>query len=268
MAEEQTQSEDTIVDRRSADIGIVCSFAAEVKPLLKKIDRIRKYSEEGAVFRGGFLDESLRIAVVEAGSGFARHRRAAETLVREHCPSWVLSIGFSSSLIPELKSGDVTLASEIADTHGNSIVVNCPVPETKRVLVRKHVVADQHPVDAAERLKLAEQWDACAVDTTSLAVAQACQPESENEKPLCRFLSIRGIIGESDEDLSPEVTSFVFVGDSNSKPAGFGSVWQKLKPNPALAPWKKQVEGTAANLNRFTLGVIEQLGEKIRSFRN
>lgn len=267
MADQSPQPDEPIVDKRSADIAIVCSNEMEVRPLLKKLDRVRKYTDDDAVFRGGFLEESLRVAVVEAGSGFAKHRRVTETLIQEHHPVWVLSIGFSSPLIDDLKPGDVSLANEICDTHGNSLAVKCPIPETKRILVRRHVVADQHPASAAERSALVGTHEAAAVDTTSLAVAQACQAESEDKPPVAKFLSIRGIVGSTTDDLSPKVRALLFDPDHQEKPAGLGGLWQKLKPDPELAPWKDVAEKTAINLNKFTLGVIEQLAEKIRSSR-
>lgn len=169
----------TPVDRRSADIGLVCTHRAEVRPLLKMLDRVRSYTDGGMVFRGGFLDESIRIAIVEAGPGFANHRLATEVLLEEHHPVWVLSVGFSSGLSDVVSAGDVCLANRISDTHGNSLTLNCPIPESRRIFVRPHLVADTHPMTSAEKRRLAETFDADAVDTTSAAVAQVCSETVE-----------------------------------------------------------------------------------------
>lgn len=263
MTDTSAHSEEPVVDKRSADIAIVCSTAAEIQPLLKKLDRVRKYTDDDATFRGGFLEESLRVAVVEAGSGFARHRKVTQTLIREHHPVWVLSVGFSSPLIDQLKPGDVCLANEICDTHGNSLAIKCPIPESGRILVRKHVVTDQHPAGAAERATLGGAYEAAAVDTTSLAVAQACQAESDQAQAT-KFLSIRGIIGSFTDELPNKVVSALFQPDSESAPGALGALWRKLRPDPELTSWKEAADKTARNLNKFTLGVIEQLAEKIR----
>ncbi|GAB5444441.1 MAG: hypothetical protein Fues2KO_47900 [Fuerstiella sp.] len=265
MSTSGPESEAASIDRRSADIGIVCTQALEIQPLLKSLDRVRRYSDGGVIFRGGFLRESIRVAVVEAGAGFAVHRRAATTLIDEHHPVWVLSVGFSSPLTDELHHGDVCLANAIADTHGNRMDVRCPIPESKRIYVRPHVVADQHPTTADQRRQLAEQWSGAAVDTTSLAVAQACA-EVQNEKPKARFLSIRGIVGDAADELTSDVVEAIFAPDREARPAGLSSLWTKVRPPRPVAEWKKRSEDTAAHLSRFTLSVIEQLAEKLGKY--
>jgi len=265
MSPETLQPEPS-TDKRSADIAIVCSVRAEVSPLLGKLDRVRKYVDQGAVFRGGFLDETLRIAVVEAGAGFAKHREVTQTLIAEHHPVWVLSVGFSSPLTDELKSGDVCLANEICDTHGNSLPVKCSIPESKRVLVRTHVVSDIHPRLHSERATLAESSGAIAVDSTSLAVAQACQSD-ESDKPIARFLSIRGIAGRVSQDLSQQIMEAAFEPVSRKKANLLGKLKSKVKPDPEMVAWQTSQDEAAVNLNRFVLGVIRQLGEKLGKSR-
>ncbi|HAD59666.1 MAG TPA: hypothetical protein DCG12_10515 [Planctomycetaceae bacterium] len=249
-------------DKRSADIAIVCTHHAEIKPLMTRLDRMRKYSENGAVFRGGFLEDSLRIAVVEAGSGFARHRKFTELLIKEHQPEWVLSVGFSSAIDESVQDGDIALANEICDTHGNSLKVRCPIPETNRIRVRKHVVADSHPLTTDERHGLRTAYEADAVDTTSLAVAQACQPMDE-EQPAVRFLSVRGIVGTASEALTPRVVSQLFQPPLEQKKS-LGTLWKKFRPDADLAPWIEQADQTAINLNKFLLSVFEQLESRLK----
>jgi len=262
MSSDSSQSEAPSFDRRSADIGIVCTQHSEIKPLLAKLDRGRRYTEDGSVFRGGFLDERVRIAIVEAGRGFAKHRAVTQTLIQEHHPVWVLSVGFSSPLTDDVKAGDVCLANEICDLHGNTLAVKCSIPESKRIFVRQHAVADQHPRSASERASIASSTSAVAVDTTSLAVAQACQGD-EPENPAAKFLSIRSIVGQPGEELSDQAMNLVFEPKETKPLSVLGKIGQRLKPDPELVAWQNAVDTSAINLNRFLLGVLRQLGEKL-----
>ena len=142
-----TADESIPSDRRSADIGIVCSFAAEVAPLVAALDRTKKYSDKGFTFRGGFLDEVIRVAIVEAGEGFAQHRDAASMLLAEHNPPWILSAGLSIGLTPDVDAGDVCLANHLSDTHGNDRSIACPIPAKGRIKIGSHVIADALPTD-------------------------------------------------------------------------------------------------------------------------
>ena len=63
-------------DAAHADIGLVCALAIEVNPLLDRCSRVRKYTGGKFTFRGGRYDD-IRIAVVQAGMGFANARRAS-----------------------------------------------------------------------------------------------------------------------------------------------------------------------------------------------
>ena len=136
------------------------------------------------------------------------------------------------------------------------------MPESKRIFVRKHVVADSHPITKSDRSSLAESTSAATVDTTSLAVAQACAGD-DPEKPPARFLSVRGIVGDFDEALSEKVVRCVFQPIDEKKTTVFGKLKQRFKPDTELAPWLSATEATAINLNRFLLGVIRQIGEKL-----
>jgi len=242
-------------DRRTADVGIVCVHNGEIKPFLKRLDRRRKYVDQNIVFRGGFLNETIRVAVAEAGTGFARHRQAAQTLISEHHPAWMISVGFSSSLTTELNAGDLSLADEISDTHGNSRTLKCPIPDSKRVLVRKHVVADQHPSSAAAKQQLATETEAAVADTTSLATAQVCA-ECDT-----RFLSIRAFIDGPTEEIPGDAFSIIFHRNSKAVGGLLGSLVRNLKRAPELNQWRLRTDEASSHLDRFLTSVVTQLAE-------
>jgi nucleoside phosphorylase len=261
MTDDSLQLEEPVTDRRSADIGIVCTQTLEVRPLLKKLDRVRKYVDGGAVFRGGFLDEVIRIAIVEAGTGFAGNREVTQTLIAEHHPLWVLSVGFSSPLTDDLQSGDLCLANEICDTHGNSLPVPGLVAESKRIRVGRTVTTDTHPRSSEERHQLRNALDAVAVDTTSLAVAQACQSDDQTETPV-RFLSVRAVVGRVDDELTDQAMSSVFEPPPVNRHSVFRQISGKFRREPERVVWEKVTAEATRNLNRFLLSLIRKLAKK------
>jgi nucleoside phosphorylase len=248
-------------DRSTADIGIICSHRSELAAFLKRVDRQRKYMDRGMIFRGGFLDETIRVAVVEAGSGFASHRQAAVTLINEHHPAWVFSVGFSSALTDDLRAGDLSLANEICDTHGNTLPVKCPIPESGRIRIRKHVVADQHPRLPEDKRQLASSHQAAAVDTTSLAVAQVCH-ETDT-----RFLSVRAIIDTLAEEIPDQSWEAIFAPKARKPVEAVTDLFGRFRQSAEVKHWHRQTQQASANLDRFLISVTRQLGEKLQRNR-
>ena len=193
-AKKKPTTEEPVTDRSSADIGIVCTHKGELKSFLKRVDRQRSYTDRKITVRGGFLGEVTRIAIAEAGEGFASHRAATELLINEHKPSWILSVGFSSSLSEDVQPGDIVLSNEISDTHVNSLPIKCTITARKRIHVGKLIVADHHPITSTDKASLKERFPGLAVDTSSLAVAQVCQERS------IRFMAIRVAVDSLNEE--------------------------------------------------------------------
>jgi len=249
--------EDTASDRATAHVGLVCTHAMELKPLLQKLDRRRKYADGGIRFTGGFLGESLRVAVVEAGAGFAAHRRATDDLVKEHSPAWIVSAGFSSSLAKDVCSGDLCLATSICDAHGQQLAIKCPIPESKHVTQRPHMVADHHPLTVKDKHQLADRYSAAAVDTTSLAVAQICEDVG---RP---FLAIRAVIDGFEEELPSGAGGRLFAPERSDR-SGSAARWiESWRQPPEVKEWVTRATIAAQRLSRFLDGVICQLGEHL-----
>ena len=245
------------VDRATAHVGVVCTQAVELKALLGSLDRCRRYADGPTQFIGGFLDQTLRIAVVQAGAGFAMHRRATETLIREHNPAWIISAGFSSSLAANVAAGDLCLATSIVDTHGQSMSVKCPIPESDHSTLRQHVVVDAHPHTADEKSRLADEFAAGAVDTVSLAVAQIC------ESSTLPFLSIRAVVDDRTDNLPPAAAELIFEPQPAGRTGAVGR-WISNRRQPAdVRQWVAHATKAGDRLSTYLLGVIRQLGEHV-----
>ncbi len=254
-------TEETAPDRSSADIGIICTHKGEVKPFLRRLDRTRSYTEKKMTVRGGFLGETTRIVVVEADEGFAAHRAATELLIAEHRPTWILSVGFSSSLSEEVQPGDLVVANEISDTHVNSLPVKCNIPARKRIHVGKLIVADSHPVTPSEKQTLREKFPGLAADTGSLAVAQVCQERD------IRFLAIRVAVDSIDEEIPEQAASMIFHPTSRAIGSALGVIVKGLRKFAIMNQWRERTNHAASNLDRFVTGIVEQIAESIERQR-
>lgn len=246
-----------LVDRRSADIGIVCTHRGELKYFLKRVDRQRSYTDRKITVRGGFLGETTRVVIAEAGEGFAAHRAAAELLVSEHHPAWLISAGYSSSLSDDIRPGDLVIADEISDTHVGSMPVKCTIAPRKRIHVGKLIVADHHPVTAADKAGLRERFPGLAADTGSLAVGQVCQ---ERE---VRFLAVRAVVDALNETIPEQAARMIFQPTSRALGSALGTMFKSLRNVSEMKLWRERSQSAAGNLDRFLTGAVEQIAEAI-----
>lgn len=245
---------DPELDKAHADIGIVSALPMEMAPLLERCQRVRKYSGGNFTFRGGLYDD-IRVAVVEAGMGFALARRATQALLDAHTPKWVLACGFSGALRSQMKVGHIVMADSICDTHGQELAVDVHMPAdpTRGLHVGRIVTADAIVRSVKEKEALATDFDALAVDMESLAVAQVCRDAKT------RFLAVRVISDDMSADLPPEVLSVVGSTGSMRLGAALGSLWKR--PSSAKDMWKLRENArlAAEKLATFLDGVLVQL---------
>lgn len=260
-AKKKPTTGEPVSDRSSADIGIVCTHKGELKPFLKRVDRQRSYTDRKITVRGGFIGEVTRIAIAEAGEGFASHRAATELLINEHKPSWILSVGFSSSLSEDVQPGDIVLSNEISDTHVNSLPIKCTITARKRIHVGKLIVADHHPITPTDKASLKERFPGLAVDTSSLAVAQVCQERS------IRFMAIRVAVDSLNEEIPEQAASMIFHPTSRALGSALGTMFKGLRKMSEMNTWRERTNSAAGNLDRFLSGIVEQLAESIERQR-
>ncbi len=246
-------------DKAHADIGLVCALAIEVDPLLERCSRVRKYTGGKFTFRGGRYDE-IRLAVVQSGMGFANARRATQALVDAHTPKWVLSVGFSGALLPEMKVGDLVMANSIVDTHGHEIKVDLKISEEPQngIYVGRLVNTDEIVRTVAEKKQLAETHAAIAVDLESLAVAQVCR---ETKTP---FLAVRVMSDDLSADLPPEVLSVIGSTGAVRVGSAIGSLWKRPGSIKDLWRLRESAHQAAKRLATFLDGVLTQLHQSTK----
>jgi adenosylhomocysteine nucleosidase len=132
------------------------------------------------------------------GVGRRHAGAAAERLLHgQPMPQIVIAAGFCGALAPHLRVGDVV---------------------SSRILTIDRLVSDP-----AEKLRLAEEFDADAVDMESAAIAEVCAAKR------VEFRSVRAVSDTADTALSPELVRLLSGGNV--------SIWKAMKAlarRPAL----------------------------------
>ncbi len=237
-----------------ADIGLVCALAIEVNPLLERCAKTRKYTGGKFVFRGGRYDE-IRLAVVQSGMGFLNARKATSALIDAHTPDWVLSVGFSGAMLPEMKMGDLVMANSIVDTHGNELTVDVKMADDRQngLYVGRLLNTDEIVRTVEEKKQLAEKFGAIAVDMESLAVAQICRDTGT------RFLAVRVISDDLSANLPPEVMSVIGSTGAVRVGSALGSLFKRPSSIKDMWRLRESAHHAAKRLASFLDGVLVQL---------
>ena len=241
-------------DLAHADIGLVCALPLEIAPFIERCEKVRKYTGGDFVFRGGRYD-SIRIAAVETGVGFARARRATQSLLDAHSPPWILSVGFSGSLRADICVGQIVVATSISDVHGQSLTLDVSVPAEpeKGLHVGPIVNTDAIVRTVDEKQQLAEQTG--AVDLESLAVAQVCRDRG------VPFMAVRVISDDMSRDLPPEILSLFGTTGTVRLGAAVTALWKRPASGKDMWAMRESARKAALKLAGFLDGVVHQLYE-------
>ena len=241
-------------DLAHADIGIVCALPIELGAFLDRCEKVKKYTGGEFVFRGGFYD-GIRVAIVEAGMGFSRARRATQALLDGHSPRWLLCCGFSGALRDDIPIGSIVVGDSIADQHGQCLQIDLQMPAdpARGLFVGRLLTADEMVRTVEQKRQLGEQHAALAVDLESLAVAQVAREGKT------RFLAIRVISDDLSADLPPEVMSVVGETGGVRLGAAVGAIWKRPAAVKDLWRLREQAQSAATRLASFLDGVIVQL---------
>lgn len=241
-------------DSSRADIGIVSALPIELAQFMDRCERVKHYRGEDLTFRGGRYD-GIRVVVAESGIGYARARKAAQAMVDAHKPKWILSSGFSGALLPTMKIGQVVMANEIVDQHGQHTSINLTLPsdEANGLFVGRLLTADEMVRTVGQKQQLHEKHEAIAVDMESLAVAQVAAETKTG------FMAVRVISDDMSADLPPEVLSI--FGDTGAVRVGAAltSIFKRPESVKDMLHLRTNAQAAAKSLATFLDGVVHQL---------
>ena len=173
-----------------APIGLVAAFPWEVRPLLRRQNRIER---DGPFYSFSLRGELVWLAI--AGMGAENSFRAARNLLERFAPRALVTLGFAGGLEESLNPGNVIVADRVLDQETRERF-ECdadlwPLEGVQRgglLSVTKVITS------VAEKRRLAREWGAVAVDMESAGVARAA---AEAGLPFCAIKSITDSAGQS-----------------------------------------------------------------------
>src|SRR3990167_8454471 len=93
-----------------APVGLVAAFSWEVRPLLRRQNRIER---DGPFYSLSLQGEPVWLAL--AGMGAENSFRAARNLLERFAPRALVTLGFAGGLVESLNAGDVIVADRVLD---------------------------------------------------------------------------------------------------------------------------------------------------------
>ena len=241
-------------DNAQSDIGIVSALPIELGQFLDRCERVKHYRGGDLTFRGGRYD-GIRVLLAESGMGYARARKASLALIDAHHPKWILSSGFAGALLPTMKIGQIVMANEIIDQHGQRTAINLSLEsdEANGLYVGRLLTADEMVRTVEQKQQLHEKHEALAVDMESLAVAQVAAETKTG------FMAVRVISDDMSADLPPEVLSI--IGDTGAVRVGAAltSLFKRPESLKDMLYLRKNAQAAAKSLATFLDGVVHQL---------
>lgn len=145
----------------------------ESGPFLKSRKSIHRFAD--APCRAELFETSRgSVLVLVTGIGFDHAQSAINWLLSEATPRLVVASGFAGALDPELKQGEIVVATEVVESEDQHWRTALPAElgdkKCGRLLTSRRLVASRY-----DKLKMFESTRAIAVDMESAAIAEACQ---------------------------------------------------------------------------------------------
>jgi adenosylhomocysteine nucleosidase len=156
-------------------------------------------------------------------------------------PRLLVSVGFSGALQPEQRVGDLVLATEVVDQHGQRWPALRPAAWVNRDITAGRLLTVPELVsDPQEKQRLGRQYEALAVDMESAVAARFCH---EHKVP---FACLRVISDDWQTALSPHLVELLrqervsparLAGRVLRHPKLIGELW-RLARHTRQASWR------------------------------
>jgi adenosylhomocysteine nucleosidase len=238
------------------DPCVVFALRREAAPFLREFRTQQRFP--GSPCWARFCGPAwLTVLVLEAGIGAAATERALAWALQgpplgtvPYRPRVVLSAGFAGALQPELRVGDVVLATDVADGEGNLWATtwpgDLPPGEWRPPLYRGRLLTAPALVgNVQDKQELGRRHAAAAVDMESAVIARLCK------RCGVPFGCVRAISDDAGTPLSPRLAALLSRGRVSP-----------VRLLTALAASPKMT-GELWRLARATRFAAEQLGKAL-----
>jgi adenosylhomocysteine nucleosidase len=234
----------------------VAAEPAELKPFASTLTGLRKlnwpidYAFEG-------IWEGRRVMLAANGAGPRLAERAVEVAIRAVTAAelssskleWIVSAGFCGALDPELREGQIVVASDVLDLALNESFPSLPIESDRKIITGTLVSQDRIAISSAEKAKL-RSLNAIAVDMESSGVA------SRAKRAHLPFSCIKVVTDRADESFRIDLNA---LRTSEGRIAR-GKIGLYALTHPKLMP-------DLLNLRRRAKDAAERLGEFLVSSR-
>jgi adenosylhomocysteine nucleosidase len=236
-----------MADPLAVEVGIVAALPLELGPFWQRADLDRELRGSEQTVRMGTC-AGVRIATVAGGVGAAKAQRATSLLLAGHQPRFVLTVGLSGGLQPDLPAGELVIGIRLQATEAPELTLLDEWPAGAPITGRAGRLW-MHPqivTSPEEKERLGRETGALAVDMESYAVADVCR---EAGVPC---LAVRAISDEMTHPLPAVVNRLAATHGVRQWGTAVGALWKQ----PALLSslWDLQSRSSRA---------AEQLGAQL-----
>ena len=203
---------------KQARIAIQVAVREELNPILNRLDVERIFHEvtweqrrslkhahhDHLRFYLGMLN-GVRVVLFRTGVGRLRAREIIRIFFEHFEPGFFISAGFGGALTPDLKVGDIVLATDICEVQSGRCDWQGIIPPLNNEVQYRQgrlITADEMIIYGRDKAKLGEDHQAIVVDMETSAVAGLCR---RRDVPMT---SVRVISDLVNEDLPPEINTF------------------------------------------------------------
>ena len=240
---------DCFMHREKAPLCMVFPMGIEAYPFLKRVEVIRRWTRNKAVYREAFF-EGHSLLIVRSGIGPIRAAAAVRGL--EARPSAILSVGTAGGLASDSRIRDIVVASEIVFKDQPDDILKCSEElvraaasacdsEGLRFRIARIVTSSTAIISGSERRQLHELTDGHAVDMESHAIGL------EAAKMGVPFTAFRVI---SDDVTSAPFPEPLLLKELWRRPTQFASIL------PAAFKWMKFIKGFRESIEQLPPGLV------------